>query len=1359
MKRILLFLSLLFFTHTFSQSTNHAIGFKENKGQITDQKGKPNTAVKYLLNTGGLNVQLRKNGFSYDIYEVKKTPIVLSKTSKTHPYQIPEKDHDKKPEYDLEYLFHRIDIDFVNSNSKVELITDQESKDFDNYYNIPNKPEGIIGVHQYKQITYKNIYPNIDVVFTIPADPKKVVEYNFIVHPKGKISDIQLKFNGAETDLVENKIQMNVRFGKMEETLPASWIEDGITKKEISVGYKKIKNNVYGFKTSNQVSDKTVIIDPVPIRLWGTYYGGEGGDFSTALCNDTNNNVYFSGYTRSTTNIATIGSIPESSLSTYYNGFGYVTKFDQDGHRIWGTYYSVIPYTIKVDSNGNLYFTGTEHIDATNVTTSNSHQPSKNMYDYSAAYLVKLNSSGLREWGTYYGAESFDFGNDLCFDKSDNVYLVGRTQSTTQISTPGSYQPIHGDGYLDSDGYIVKFSPQGVRLWGTYFGGTGNDEINSCNISDDGFLYVTGNTTSISDIATPNSYEPNFIGYGSAMIAKFTLDGMRIWGSYCNGARFSTISKSVVKENFLYIIGKTDSHNNLISTNTFNPTFQRSSFWLGSDYNSYVIKFDLSIQKQVWGTYFGEIIQDIAVNSKNKVIIEGCTDIKDGIATPNAYSTSPQYGDAYMIKLDENGQREWGTYYGGNYSEGINTAADVINKISIDKSDNIYLVGNTQSSKGISTPGAHQEKYSLNSVGDIRNVYLAKFQDCLSDPQVKSNSPVCIGKTLELIASGGTNYSWTGPNGFTSTDQNPVITNASLANSGEYSCLITGTGGCDDTKKITVVIGDIQAPIPNIATLPSITGDCNTIINTLPTATDACAGIITGVTSNPLSYTLPGSYIIVWNYNDGNGNTSKQEQTVTITSQPVPVANTPQVFCIQENVTLDDIAITGQNIKWYDHQTTGSLLLNTTLLQNNIVYYASQTINGCESERIPVTVNIQNTLPPTGNTNQPFCTGQNPTIADIQITGNQIKWYDASINGNLLPATKNLQNGKTYYATQTKNGCESEKFGVTVSIVNTPSAPIKNGNTEFCKSENATLNNISLTGQNIKWYESNTSTTVLPNTTLLENNITYYASQTVGCESNRTPVSVSVYNTPLPNGNNNQQFCIDENATITDLNISGTNVKWYDATTNGTNLSATTLLQNATYYVTQTLNNCESGKLGVTVKIQDTQKPIANSAQTFCIQQNAIIDDIKINGENIKWYDQPAEGINLSESTPLQNGITYYASQTIKDCESERTPVTIQIMEATTANCINFVDELPFPKFFTPNNDGSNDFWTIDFAYLKPNMGIRIFDRYGKFIKELAPNTAWDGTYMGQNLPASDYWFVVTRLNETEFRGHFSLKR
>ncbi|MFB9110909.1 T9SS type B sorting domain-containing protein [Flavobacterium gyeonganense] len=1352
-------LLLFFFISTFtlfSQNKNHSIGFKENKGQIMDQKGKPNTAVKYLLNSNGLNVQLKKNGFSYDIYEVKKIPVSPSKTSKTLPYQIPEKDKDKKPEYNLEYKFHRVDIDFVNSNSKVELITDQQSKDFDNYYNVPDKPEGIVGVHQYKQITYKNIYPNIDVVFTIPDDPQKTVEYNFVIHPKGKISDIQLKFNGAETDLVNNKIQMNVHFGKMEETLPASWVEDGTSKKEVAVEYRKIKKDVYGFTSTNLVSDKTVIIDPVPIRLWGTYYGGEGEENNFNGIVKTNNQfVYIGGYTTSVTNISTTGSYQPSFI---YADDAFITKFDPNGQRVWSTYYGGshrdIFRAIDFDLNDNIYAIGITG-STNNIATPGTHQTAYN--DWYDAMLIKFDSNGQRIWGTYYGGEGIEEVTSIKIDYNQDVIIAGGSHSKNNITTANSFKPVvpsalNGNNQGE-DGFLAKFTSNGQRIWATYYGGNdGHDWISSIDIDSNNNIFCSGTTSSFQGIATSGSYRETFnydtMLWNDTFIVKFNTNGERLFGTYYGGLDYDVNSQILIdKEDNFIISGYTRSIDGIGKTNSFQPNNN-------GQYDSYLAKFSNN-GNLIWSTFYGGEGLDghwgknsIAIDENNSIYFYSSGTSNNNISTDGSYQENLEgYSNLYIAKFKPNGERIWGTYYGGQIGE-------YSGDISYDKNGIFYISGWTYSNDGIATSNAFQKE--LNGTFDT---FLVKFKDCESSTSLTSNSPICTGDSLNLKASGGTNYSWTGPNGFTSTDKNPTIPNTTIANSGEYSCLITGTGGCDDTKKITVVIGDVQPPVPDITTLPTITGDCNTAINTIPTATDACAGIITGVTTNPLSYALPGTYTIVWNYNDGNGNNSSQNQTVTITSQPLPLANTSQTFCIQENATLDDIAITGQNIKWYDHQTAGSLLLNTTLLQNNIVYYASQTINGCESARIPVTINIQNTLPPTGNINQPFCTGQNPTIANIQITGTQIKWYDTLNNGSLLAETTNLQNGKTYYASQTVNNCESTRMGVTVSIVNTPSAPTGNANQFFCKNVNATLSNIQISGQNIKWYDTNFAAAALPNTTLLENNRTYYASQTVGCESDRTAISVKVYDTALPTGNRNQQFCIDQNAAIANLNITGTALQWYDSATNGNTLIQTTLLQNGIYYVTQTLNNCESERLAVNVKIQDTQIPIADSPQTFCIQKNAKISNIEMSGQDIQWFESTSSTVPLSESTLLENGITYYASQTINNCEGDRTPVLINILGATTADCINFVEELPYPKFFTPNNDTHNDTWTIDFAYLKPNTGIRIFDRYGKFLKELKPNDEWDGTYIGQDMPASDYWFTVTRFNGTEYRGHFSLKR
>ncbi|MBZ4033237.1 T9SS type B sorting domain-containing protein [Flavobacterium sp. 17A] len=1352
MRQKLLFLFLLITAQLVSQNPKQSIGFKENKGQIIDQNGEKNDAVKYLLNSNGLNVQLKKNGFSYDVYELKKTAVDYSKTARKIPYSIPGKDEEQKPEYHLEYIFHRIDIDFIDSNSKVELIADQKSIDFDNYYNTPNNPEGTTKVYQYKQITYKNIYPNIDIVFTIPKDPQKTVEYNFIIHPKGKISDIKLKFNGAETDLVDNKIQMNVRFGKMEETLPASWIEEDGYKKEITVGYKKLKKNIYGFSSSHFSTEKTVIIDPVPVRLWGTYYGGEEFDYATSIFTK-GDFVYMAGVTYSKNNIASTGAFQNTfTVGGAYDAF--FTKFTSDGTRIWGTYYggNSIDEILKIKvSNNNKVFIVGKTLSPTNIATALTHQPVKS--GYYDGFIAKFDSDGAREWGTYYGGLFNDAINSISIDNNENFYISGDTSSKENISSIGSHQVTAGN-LTDSstDGFIAKFDSNGMRQWASYYGGSNFDVINDSEFDSNGDLIFLGYSRSTNNIATQNSFQQTNTK-DDGFLVKFTPNGSRLWATYFGGDNNDYFFYLGLDSNDnIYCFGRTDSQNNISSPDVFQRTYIPNS----RNYSSgCIFKFDSNGQK-IWGSYFFPETLGGSVSKDGFIYFTGRTE-HSFQPTPNVFQETPNSGtESYLVKFNTNGQREWATYFGGEMADNALLTC-------IDNNLNIYLAGTTNSKTNIATPGTFQENLTPDPSSyqpNIGDAFLVKFRDCQSySANASSNSPICIGKTLELKASGGTNYSWSGPNGFTSTDQNPTIVNASTINSGEYSCLITGTGGCDDTKKINVIIGDNEAPIPVLATLPTITGDCNTTVTTIPTANDACAGVIIATTTNPLSYALPGTYTIVWNYNDGNGNSSTQNQTVTITSQPLPTANSPQTFCVEQNATLNDIQITGQNIKWYSNLTNGTLVSPTTVAQDKTTYYASQTINGCESERVPVTINIQVTSPPTGNANQSFCTVNNSTISNIEINGSSIKWYDAPNNGSLLTETTTLENGKTYYASQTLNNCEGPRFGVTVSIVNTPTIPTGTPEQSFCKKENKTLNDIQITGQNIMWFDTSFSAAALPNTTLLENNRTYYASQTIGCESDRTPILVHVYDTPLPIGNNNQQFCIDKIASIEDLNISGTALKWYDSAANGNLLSETALLQNGVYYVTQTLNNCESERLAIKIKIQDTPIPIADSPQQFCIQESAKISDIAIRGQSIKWYESSSTINTLSESTSLENGITYYATQTIDNCESDRIPLTINILEVTNLNCINLALEIPYPQFFTPNDDGFNDTWTLDPAYLAPNSSIRIFNRYGKLLKELSINGNWDGTYVGQLQPATDYWFTATKINGAEFRGHFTLKR
>ncbi len=85
-----------------------------------------------------------------------------------------------------------------------------------------------------------------------------------------------------------------------------------------------------------------------------------------------------------------------------------------------------------------------------------------------------------------------------------------------------------------------------------------------------------------------------------------------------------------------------------------------------------------------------------------------------------------------------------------------------------------------------------------------------------------------------------------------------------------------------------------------------------------------------------------------------------------------------------------------------------------------------------------------------------------------------------------------------------------------------------------------------------------------------------------------------------------------------------------------------------------------------------------------------------------------------------------------------------------------------FMKYFTPNGDGYHDTWQVQGIsdMVQPGTVIRVFDRYGKLLKELNPlGLGWDGTFRGENLPSGDYWFDVLLEDGRIFKSHFTLKR
>ncbi|PQA92026.1 hypothetical protein B0A69_16540 [Chryseobacterium shigense] len=1302
MRKILFLFMVLHCALYYSQNKpQNTYYFYENKGQITDQEGKSNKAVKYLYHTSGLNVQLRANGFSYDIYETKKTPNLNS--SKYLKNEVLDSRPYPLDEFNDEKLFHRIDIELINSNKNTSIVAEGKSPDYDNYYNLREKPEGITNIHRYQKIIYKNIYPHIDMVFFKPGDTLKPIEYNFIIHPGGKISDIKMKCNGAATSIKDGKLAMNVRFGDVHENIPNSWILSD-KKENIEVSFKDLGDQTFGFNSPVDSSNKTIIIDPVPTRVWGSYAGGYGEDYGK-IKTDVQSTAYLIGTTSSTTNFATSGTYQQNIAGNFD---AYIIKLTKTGQRLWGTYYGSgmadIFEDVDFDENFNVFAGGTVQ----------RGQNNKNIV------LVKFSNTG----GLLFQKEFVSSREDKLYTVSYNqnhVYLGGHAFSS-DFPTVNALQPTKATASGMSDGILASLnSTNGNVDWATYFGGSDSSTSIFQIFSSVNDLEIVGATQSV-NIPMINPFQAVKAGITDGIYLQLSKSGNTlIRSSYYGEVGQDVIRQARIINNTLILAGE------YTIPAASGGIINKPGVWRVNLTSNIITKsyFDFNPGGQLFA------YTDVSGN----VFFTGLHLQNFGqadISTPGAYMGIPaMYIATFLIKYNQNDIKEWGTYYTGN-------GATQLGEITKDNEGSIYLTGmSSGNTAGISTPGTFQQQ-----PGGGNDIFIAKFQDCTSTAIVTSNSPVCTNSTVQLSATGGTTYNWSGPNGFTSSLQNPTIPNATTIHSGIYTCQVSGSGACDGSFTVNVVVGDILAPVPDIASLPTITGDCHTMITILPTATDNCAGLITATTPDPLSYSIPGTYTIHWNYNDGNGNISTQNQTVTVNPVQTPVANTSQTFCETGNPKISDLQVTGQNIKWYD--AAGNILPATTPLINGQMYHVSQTINGCESGKIAVQVTIKSTPKPTANTTQDFCASATPTLANLTITGTSVIFYNAS--GSILPITTALVNGQTYYATQTLNGCESEKLAISVTL-STNNVPASNQTIVFCNSTTANTMSVDLhsyessmisnPGNYIFTYTDTTGNAITNLTNyILNTGTTVIIVKVTTIDGCFTTVRLTLTLNPKPFIELPEKIDFCQGKTVTlDAGQGFTTYLW----STGATARTITVSSPGTYSVTvKNVFGCEN-----TRTIQVTYSVLAT------------IVAVNINSNTAT--------VILSEAGNYEYSLDHFTWQD-SNIFTHLNTGEYTVYVRTKSGCI--IGQKKFSIFniqnaVTPNGDGNNDAWKIAGLENYPGTEIYVYDRKGFVIlKEIITNKpfVWDGKYHQQLVATGNYWYTIKVSDGRTYSGWLLVK-
>lgn len=625
-------------------------------------------------------------------------------------------------------------------------------------------------------------------------------------------------------------------------------------------------------------------------------------------------------------------------------------------------------------------------------------------------------------------------------------------------------------------------------------------------------------------------------------------------------------------------------------------------------------------------------------------------------------------------------------------------------------------------------------------------------------PVIVINQPVSCANPFGSITVTSPADQYSFDNGAT-YGNNPV---SAMLGPGTYEVRIKNTDNCESDATTAVIIPPTDYPEAPLLTLlqPDCTNPNGTITIDSPASEYSFDNGVSWIGNASMNNLMPGTYNI--KIKNDMGCISEATTGVLIpfadfTALPIAA---PQTFCIQDNATLADVVINGQDIKWYDAITGGNILVETTPLDNTF-YYASQTIDGCESGRITVAITIQSPPAPTGPFLQTFCENQNATLNNLTINGNAIQFYDSPSNGVILAISTLLQNGTTYYASQTINGCESTiRFAISVIIIN--SLPANDFDDLVCDDLNNGSENIDLTIYKNAIITNPTAYTFAYYNSLLgaESEL---ASALINNESNymlnsgQTSIYVRVgFNnlcykvielkltliaSPYINMKDNYDVC--ENGFITIVADPGFDSYLWST---GATTSSIIVTQAGNYSVTISKDHgtviCSSTK-NITVSLSEKATITAIETVDWTAHENMITIIVSGSGD----YEYSLDGINFQSSNQfygLPNGeYTVYVND-IKGCGVSQEDVYL----------------LMYPKFFTPNGDSYNDVWGIKFHENEPNLKVHIFDRYGKFLKQLTNTDAfWDGTYNGETLPSTDYWFVVIRENGKEHKGHFSMKR
>lgn len=493
-------------------------------------------------------------------------------------------------------------------------------------------------------------------------------------------------------------------------------------------------------------------------------------------------------------------------------------------------------------------------------------------------------------------------------------------------------------------------------------------------------------------------------------------------------------------------------------------------------------------------------------------------------------------------------------------------------------------------------------------------------------PVVTTNSPVCAGTAINLTTPtvGGATYSWTGPNGFLSAIQNPIISGAVAANAGTYSVSIT-VAGCSSAQGQSAVVVN---PVPTVPTANNSgpvceTGTVNLFTSTVVGATYAWTGP-SGFSSSLQNPTLTnvtmangGVYQVTVTVNGCTSNPGSTSVTINTTPAALGVTTNSPV-CSGSPLNLSATTIAGGTYSWSGPNGFTSLVQNpsiaVTSASNSGNYDVTVTVAGCVSPVGTATVNIL-PLPATGiaGSNSPICENGTLNLMATAVAGASYTWTGpngfSSTLQNPVISSSQLSNGGSYSVSITVGGCQGSPGSTNVVINPIPATPVITSNSPVCEQQAINLNTSAVAGASYNWAGPNGFTSTVQNPVIASASLasagTYSLSETVnGCSSGSGTTLVVVNQTPTVDAGANQASCNGAAVTLAGtLGGSASSITW---TTAGTGTFSNVNALNSDY--TPSAADILAGTVVLTLTTNDPAGPCGAVSDVMTVIISGIPD-------------------------------------------------------------------------------------------------------------------------------------------------------